>query len=139
METRHNINDSEFNKIIVDLENKLSFTSNVIFAYVHGSFLKKKNFGDIDIAVYVSGKRDCFNMEFLIEEKIQRGIRFPVDVKILNNAPPAFCYNVMKNGLKLIDKDERIRDLFTRKVLKMYFDFLPYRRRYLEEVLRNEI
>ncbi len=140
MKKRYKIGETEFNQIISQLKSSLAANKNVVFALVYSTFLEKSDFGDIDIAVYADDrKEDYFDIEFSIEEEIKCGIPYPVDVKILNNAPLSFCYNVIKNGVVIVNKDDSLRDEFTRMVLRNYLDFLPFRQRYLEEVLMDEV
>jgi len=112
----------------------------IVFAYLHGSFLQKNNFGDIDIAVYLKevSEEKIMSYEFRLEEILEKFTSFPVDVRVLNNAPPSFCYSVIKNGIKLLNRDEENCSDFETMTYKIYFDFLPFRRRYLQEAINRK-
>ncbi len=53
----------------------------VLFAYVFGSFARKEEFSDIDIAVYVKGNADI-KKEFALENEMEEILKIPVDVRI---------------------------------------------------------
>ncbi len=58
----------------------------------------------------------------------------PVDVRVLNDAPVAFRYHAT-NGLPLVVQEPERRDEFRAQTWDAYFDFLPFARQYLREVL----
>jgi hypothetical protein len=63
----------------------------------------------------------------------------PVDIRILNRAPISFCQNVIREGKVILDKNPDERAFFQGLILKKYFDFEPFRRRYLREVVNAPI
>lgn len=110
------------------------------FAYIFGSFATPGPFSDIDIAIYLEKPvDDPLDAEFDLENALEERIRLPVDVRILNKAPVSFCRNVIKEGTVIIDNDPNRRADFQGLVLKKYFDFEPFRRRYLREVINAPI
>ncbi len=113
----------------------------IFFAYLHGSFLKE-NFRDIDLAIYLEKpleKKEALRYEFEMERELENAVNFPVDVRILNQSPLSFRYNVFKEGNLLFSKDELIRSDFISLTLAMYHDFNFYRKRYMKEALGLEI
>jgi predicted nucleotidyltransferase len=81
----------------------------IVFAYCHGSFLLKGiKFRDIDIAVYLKEgfKTDIFDYEQKIGDLLERKIKYPVDVKVLNIAPFYFLNNVFRTGKLLFSRDD---------------------------------
>jgi predicted nucleotidyltransferase len=127
--------------MIRQIKSILTEEEKVIFAYLHGSFFKNLLFRDVDVAVFLPflSPRHLLDCELKLEDALQKRIPFPVDVKALNEAPPAFCYQVIKNGLRLLDRDETKRVQFEVRTLQRYFDFLPYRQLYFQEVLEGEV
>lgn len=112
----------------------------VVFAYLHGSFVESQQFRDIDVAVYLYDEMtsmDRLEYELELEEKLTRKLKYPVDVRSINSSPPSFNYSVIKNGYKLVDKNEGIRVDFETMTLKRYFDFLPFRQKYFQEILND--
>jgi len=104
----------------------------VLFAYLHGSFLSGP-FRDIDIAVYTDGERDVF-YELELERELEERLGFPVDVRVLNNAPISFRFKVLKGEL-LFSRDEEKRCEFESKTLAEYHDFKYYLNAYRREIL----
>ncbi|WP_456454066.1 nucleotidyltransferase domain-containing protein, partial [Thermococcus sp.] len=95
--------------------------------YLHGSFLSGP-FRDIDIAVYTDGERDVF-YELELEERLG----FPVDVRVLNNAPISFRFKVLKGEL-LFSRDEEKRCDFESRTMGDYHDFKYYLNAYRREI-----
>lgn len=109
----------------------------IVFAYLHGSFVTDNHFNDIDIAVYLD-HIPCspVQCEIEIETELCDAVReFPVDARVLNGAPLSFRYNVVRFGLPLLVNDDDARSDFMEAAISGYFDFAPYRRLYLKETL----
>ncbi len=78
------------------------------------------------------------NYEIELEIKLEETLKYPMDVRVLNYAPLSFQYQVIKNGNLLFEKDGDCRVDFQTKTLDFYFDFAPFRKQYLKEVLGFE-
>lgn len=108
----------------------------IAFAYVFGSFAAEEDgFNDIDIAVYLSdsGGRRPLELELELEAELEEALRTTVDVRIINNAPLTFVYNVLKSGSVLLDRDSLLRADFEGCIYKKYFDFRHLCEEYLRE------
>lgn len=138
---RYQIDDQSYQKVLNKIEKALENESQIVFAYLHGSFLQKTNFGDIDLAIYLQGISEQYFLKYeaSLERSLEESISLPVDVRVLNTAPLAFRYSAIKNGLQLINKDHNKRVDFETMTFKLYFDFQPFRKRYLEEALNHEV
>ena len=117
---------------------KLQEHPEILFAYLHGSFLTNEFFNDIDLALYLRKIPDSLleyelNMEVILSNAV---LGAPVDVRLLNGAPLSFQYNVVKEGIPIVVNDDSERAEFQERTIKYYFDFAPFRKRYLEEVCR---
>jgi predicted nucleotidyltransferase len=70
------------------------------------------------------------------EADLERTIGRPVQVVVLNDAPPDLAYRVLRDGLVLLERDRGARLRFEVRTRNLYFDLLPvltrYRRRALE-------
>jgi predicted nucleotidyltransferase len=125
-------------EIIGILSQTLSQRNEILFAYLHGSFLESKTFQDIDVAVYLeeTTKHDINIIEYEIALSllVEKQLRMAADVKALNWAPLSFRYNVSR-GLLLLSKDELKRENFLCATWMEYFDFLPISKAYVREVL----
>jgi len=125
-------------EVIQQLKGVLSKEKEILFAYLHGSFLSKGKFNDVDIALYLDEKSmkeiEPVDFEISLSLKIEKAIRLPVDVKILNFAPLSFGYRTSL-GYLLFSRNELKREEFLCKTWSEYFDFLPLSLLYLKEVL----
>ena len=125
-------------KIIQQLKRFFIGEKEILFAYLHGSFMDLEKFNDIDIAVYLDEKIikkvKPMDFEISLSFKIEKVTKFPVDVKILNLAPLSFRYHAT-DGLLLFSRNELKREEFLCKTWDEYFDFLHISRLYLNEVL----
>jgi len=86
---------------------------------------------------FTSGEesRSPLKLELKLEGEIEDVIHIPVDIRIINNAPPYFIYNVLKGGIVIVDKDRSLRSDFEGLVYKKYFDFQHLRNEYLREII----
>lgn len=133
---KHKIKNFEKEDIIKEISSYLdSRHKEIIMAYLYGSFVKEGAFSDIDLALYSQMTiAKPLEFEFMIESELERIIKFPMDVRIINGAPLSFCHRVIYEGSLIIDKDPNHRADFEGKILKKYFDFAVFHQRYLAEV-----
>jgi len=141
VETRRFRIDEDSKQSIIDaLTVELSRYEEIVFAYLHGSFAGSGPFRDIDVAIFVKEDPppDPLEMrnlyEISIESRVEKAVGFPVDVRVLNDAPLSFRYAVIRDGRLLLCRDDQARTEFQGLTLDLYFDFLPFRNRYLQEV-----
>jgi len=114
--------------------------ADIVSAYLFGSFLSEHTFSDIDIAILTRKLLDRpLEYELALEGSLERIAGYPVDVRIINQAPPAFAQNVFRNGKLILDLDPDFRSDFQAHVLKRYFDIAPYHKRYLSEVVNAPV
>jgi predicted nucleotidyltransferase len=107
----------------------------IVAVYVFGSFVTGASFSDIDLGILLTEKPiDPLSIELDLENEIERIASCPVDVRVLNGAPISFSQNVIRKGEVILDADPYLRADFEGLVLKKYFDFAPFRARYLAEV-----
>ncbi len=110
----------------------------VLFAYLHGSFVGDGPFRDLDVAVYVvPGALPPDGLRWYecgLATELESGATAPVDVRVLNDAPLAFRYQALKGKLLLVRDEERLEQ-FRVRTWDDYLDFAPFARRYLREAL----
>ena len=96
--------------ILNQITSILKRKTEVVFAYCHGTFLaeNKIKFRDIDIALYLKEdfKKETFNYEQEIAELLEKKIKYPVDVKVLNVTPFYFLNNVFRTGKLLFSRND---------------------------------
>lgn len=110
----------------------------ILWAYLHGSFIAGGPYRDVDVAVWMDPTQVPFQewrrYELDLSVILHQGIHLSVDVRVLNDAPLAFRYHALRGELLLVRDRERLDEVRAR-TWDDYFDFLPFARRYLREVL----
>jgi hypothetical protein len=107
----------------------------IVAVYLFGSFNTEARFSDIDLAVlFGHDLENPLGFEIDLERELEKEVRYPVDVRVLNSAPLSFCERVIRGGRVIVDRNPNLRADFQGKILKQYFDFSRFRRRYLSEV-----
>jgi predicted nucleotidyltransferase len=113
----------------------------ILFAYIFGSFASEDSFQDVDIGIFISGVKDRspLRLELETEGELEDAIHIPVDVRIINNAPLSFIYNILKNKIVIVDNDKSLRADFEGLIYKKYFDFQHLRKEYLREIINAPV
>ena len=128
----------EREQLVQKLEPLLRAREEVVFAYLHGSFITEEAFRDVDLALYVATKpgfdTSLRRYELDIGVDCTAKIRMPIDVRALNDAPVAFRHHVLKGRL-LFTRDCEFLDEFRIRTWDEYCDFAPFARRYLREAI----
>ena len=107
----------------------------ILTVYIFGSFISERHFSDIDIGIITAmDLNKPLDFELKLENRLEKLIKYPVDVRILNRAPISFSQNVFRTGRVIIDRNPNMRADFEGRILKQYFDFSPFQQRYLQEV-----
>ena len=106
------------------------------FAYLFGSQAKgtAAERSDWDIAIHF--KKDPQKLRqwtiFYLESEISREIGKEVQIISLNNLDlPVFLFEIINNGLILVDKNTEKRILFEAQVLSKYHDWHYFLRRHM--------
>jgi len=138
---KHNLKTSQKENIAEQISSYLCRQyEEIIVAYLFGSFVTAGSFGDIDLGILTDTLPDKpLNFELDLECELEKMIKFPVDVRIINRAPLSFCQNIIRHGKIIIDKDPDFRAEFQGNILKQYFDFSRFRRSYLDQVINAPI
>ena len=133
---KHTIAKREKEKITKTIFSYLQKRKEIFAAYLFGSYGTGQQFGDIDLGILVRNEpENLLEYEFELEIKLEELVKFAVDVRILNKAPVSFVQNVIRHGIIIIDNKPNIRADFESYILRKYFDFAPFRRQYLAEVV----
>lgn len=112
---------------LVDIGTIVFGLKNVDVAYIFGSFLEGEEFNDIDIALLLSENLDPYKslkFSLKVEGELERQIkpRFEFDIKILNNSPVEFQFEVIKKGSVIFSRDETRRIDYEFEVISTYLD-----------------
>jgi predicted nucleotidyltransferase len=130
-------------RIFSKLKKLLSLKSEIIFCYIHGSFLYPLVSPliprDIDVAIYVDSARissdNAFEYSFQLSIDISSCINREVDVHILNYASLGFRHSVFRNGKLLFSKDEALRSDIIENTTLEYVDFYELSLQYIRDIV----
>ncbi len=113
----------------------------VKLAYLFGSQARgtARTLSDVDVAILLEedGDRHAVVLELAAELSGAAGGRH-VDVVVLNTAPVALAYRVIRDGRLLLSRDERARVEHWARTVDRYIDMAPFRRT-LAEGTRHRI
>jgi hypothetical protein len=65
-----------------------------------------------------------------LEDAVERALKIPVEVVVLNTAPADLVHRVLRDGVVLLDRDRAARIRFEVQSRNEYFDLAPLRRLY---------
>lgn len=138
---KHSLKDPQRGQVVKKISSYLvKRHGEIVAAYLFGSFNTADRFSDIDLAVFVDNPQDDpLFFEINLEVELEKIVKYPVDVRILNHAPLSFCREVIRSGTVIVDREPNLRADFQGNILKQYFDFTPFRRRYLVEVVNAPV
>lgn len=135
-----NLSKEQRDRLVTQLKDLLQGRNEVLLAVLHGSFLTGGPFRDVDIALLLDS--NSIGREAFRNYELEQGVRWsldlgiPIDVRLLNDAPVTFCYHALK-GTVLVVKDKNALDELRARTWDDYFDFAPFARRYLREVMSD--
>jgi predicted nucleotidyltransferase len=134
----YQLNNLEKESLKEKLASKIKTYPEILFCYIHGSFLEGKWFRDVDLAVYLKydSFKDVFRYENRVSMELESLINLPVDLKVLNVTPLSFRYQVSK-GEVLFSRDEELRTDFLEKTWQLYLDLKPIREEYYRQLLEE--
>ena len=105
MKAVYSANDEERMHIANQLATALMREPTIAFAYLYGSFVDADAFHDIDIGVYVRRHGDAQEPMYVMDlmQRLAGLIPFPIDVRVLNDAPVSFltmCSKAVRSMLR---------------------------------------
>lgn len=109
------------------LAQRLSKDKRILFAYVYGSILRRRDARDIDLAVYLGSRGDTWLESQGIAGELEKAIghRYPVDVHALNEATAAFAFRVLQDGRLIWERGKERRQNWEAHTLSRYQDLKP--------------
>ncbi|MGC9336226.1 MAG: nucleotidyltransferase domain-containing protein [Anaerolineae bacterium] len=139
---------AEREQVLEAIRQALEARPDVLFAYVHGSFLEDRPAHDVDVAVYLApgtGEHDTMVAPAMapavaaalaadLEKAIRPVYYLPVDVRLLNEAPTAFRYHAFRGRL-LFSRDEEVRSAMVERTVAIYLDRKPLLDQALKEAM----
>jgi predicted nucleotidyltransferase len=113
---------SEVEEKIIEVTDRFK---SVILVYLFGSFATRRphRFSDVDVGIYF---REFSLPEFLkVHGALSRALGMDVDTVPLNNAPPLLRYEILRNGKRLVSKDEETRIIYESRAILEGLDEKP--------------
>ncbi len=108
----------------------------ILFAILYGSAVEGKPFQDLDVAIFVDravvSPVTELDYAFALTDELERAVPYPVDVRVINDAPLPFCYRVSR-GTALIVRDREVFLRFLEGTWDLFLDFQPTAMQYLKE------
>ncbi len=107
--------------------------------YVFGSVARgtASAASDVDLGVLL-GRAPASTLEgrlFDYEAQLERRLGVPVQVVILNDAPPDLAHRVLRDGVVLLERDRSARLRFEVRTRNLFFDLEPFLTRYRKRAL----
>ncbi|MHC4745489.1 MAG: nucleotidyltransferase domain-containing protein [Planctomycetota bacterium] len=109
----------------------------ILFAILYGSAAEGESFRDLDIGLFVDRaivpESAEWDYAFTLADELERVVPYPVDVRVINNAPLTFRYNVSR-GKVLVANNEPGLFHFLERTWDEFLDFQPVAMQYLKEI-----
>ncbi|MFQ5881175.1 MAG: nucleotidyltransferase domain-containing protein [Candidatus Methylomirabilales bacterium] len=123
MHRRYRLTSREKARVTSALRDLLEFREEVLFAYLHGSFINGSRFRDIDVAVYLDNgrltRRASLQYQGNLSKDLSKALCLPVDVTVLNVAPLGLRHNAV-SGRVLLCREDGTRAHFAEGVCRHY-------------------
>ena len=116
-------------EVIAVLHEALGQRSEILFAYVFGSFTEESKFRDLDIGVFVTDPAaiaDSLTYTIRLSGELEGKTGYTVDVILMNVAPDHLIHWIAK-GKILVDRNEDLRIDWIGRSWKRYLDIKPKR------------
>lgn len=117
-------------RVVRTVTSALETEADVVFAYLHGSFLTDSAFHDVDMGVrFAAPAGGRLSRALDLAARLTAEAGYPVDVRALDDAPLAFRFHVFRTGRLLLSRDdEGLADCMER-TMREYLDIAPLARR----------
>ena len=129
---------AEFISALKDqLVHQLQTRPEIRFALLYGSASEGYPYRDLDVGIYVDRSlipaRQDIDYMFDLAEQLTHTLACPIDVRVINDAPLSFRYNVSR-GQALMVNDAESLARFRETTWDAYFDFQPIALQYLKDM-----
>ena len=118
----------------------------LVVAYLFGSLAEETDhrMSDVDVALLLPHNTDratAFDTRLRVAAALEELCWRPVDVVILNHAPPLLRFQIVQRGRVLVERDNTARCLFEARTMSEYYDakqYLDYQFSHLIRRIREE-
>ncbi len=118
-------------RLMARLRTELNGRSDVLFAFVFGSFLDRGAFRDIDVGIFTTDSAGP-RLDIELAAALSEACGVPVDVRRINAAPAPFLFHVLRGRAVAVRDETRLADLMERTA-REYHDRAPFLRRATED------
>ena len=111
----------------MELRSELERVPGLRFAYLYGSVLDSDRVHDVDVGVFLdeTAIAQQMNMVDALSVKLSAAVGFPIDIRVLNEAPLSFLYHVLRGRLVLCRDENFLTDMLE-DVARRYLDLAPF-------------
>lgn len=113
-----------------------------IAVYLFGSVARRtsRSDSDVDLGILYAQPppRTLEGMPFELEAKLEALLERPVQIVVLNAAPPDLVHRVLRDGMIILDLDKSRRLRFEVKARNEFFDLQPYLKLYRKKSLERD-
>jgi predicted nucleotidyltransferase len=121
----------------IESELRSFFASNpgdAVAVYLYGSVARgtAREGSDVDVGVLLEKDppRTLRGMKLDLEADLESLLEVPVQLVVLNRAPPDLIHRILRDGKLVLDRDRSMRIRFEVKARNEFFDLQPILRRY---------
>ena len=111
-----------------------SASAEVLAVYLYGSRARgtASPESDVDLGVFLRSAPppSLHSVARDLEGALERAVKIPVEVVVLNAAPADLVHRVLRDGVLLLDRNRSARIRFEVQSRNEYFDLAPLRRLY---------
>ncbi len=136
---RYEASPEVLDDLLARIAEALASVDGLVAAVLYGSAAEGLPFRDLDIALVVDRRvwpaGEDWDRENRLADRLASFAPFPIDVRVVNDAPLGFRYHVTR-GRPVLIRDEEAYAEFVERTWDVYFDFAPFARRYFEELVR---
>ncbi len=125
------INRHKVSSLIKQLRKLLEPDTNILFAYLYGSFVTDPELlgSDIDVGVYL--KPGDLNAYVKKEDQLTAFLvshlhNDRIDLRIINTLPLLLKYSILRDGILIFSRDERERVDFETTSMIRFFELKPH-------------
>ncbi len=116
------LTEEEKHNLLEKIKSLLEKDDEIVFAIVHGSFIERDSFRDVDIAIWIKNPEKALQYTINLPCKIEEETKVTIDVQVLNEAPLPFKHHVLTSGRTLFSKDEKLRIKLSDETIRQYID-----------------
>jgi len=113
-------------RITESVRSILASSEDIVFAYIYGSFARGEPVRDLDLALYTTEDKDILFASD-VAALLRNDTGFEVDVTVMNHAPVALQFAILRDGLLLFSKDEARRTALIERVSRQYREYTHFR------------